>query len=303
MSQAVTASKAKKTKVPVLVLELLDRRPSGYEKEGSRDAGAPIFLDAPSIQFILPRSVMIDPVTKEIVNLRYLKSGRDIFQEAQEKRNEQHNPQSDYIVFENGVLTVRREGNERNLYDFLSACSWNQNASNRYDEVQPIFCEINEEAAAEADMQDIEDFSDALQLATGMRTKKATGGSEYDEERIDALVALFNIQVEDSYPIKFQAIVSIATTRPTWFKKMVDDTTASVKIAIVQGRELGVISMDGDHASFIDSQRNFYKFIEKELEARILELSNYLISKKSAKDYKELVLKVNAAKELKLGLQ
>lgn len=302
MSTATTDAKKKK-KVEVLVLELVDRRPSGYEKEGSRQEGMPIFLDSPSLQYILPRSVTVDKSGK-LINLRYLKSGRDIYEEEQKKRNEEHNPQSDYIIFENGLLTVRNEGHDRNLYEYLRLCSFNRDAPGRYDEVTPIFYQVDAEAAAEEDNQDLEDLTDALKLATDLRTKKAEGGTLYEEEKIDMLVSLFNIQVDnDSYPIKFQSIVSIATTRPTWFKKMVEDRTAPVRVAIIQAREAGVITFDGDVASFIDNKRIFYSFTSKDLDTRISDLSNHFISKKGAADYKEMIIMLNTKKEDMMGRQ
>lgn len=286
--------------VPVLVMELIDRRPSSWVKEDSEQFGRPIFLDCPAQQFILPRSVMYGK-NKELVDICYMKSAKSIFVETNKKDGFSHNPQTDFIVFEHGVLTVRREGADKNLYDYLKNCSYNRDAENRYEGVDPIFFEINTEVVAEDGLDELTDVTEALQMVTALRTKKPGAAPEYNTERIDALVYLFNIQTGDTPAEKLQSLASVASSRPGYFMRMVADASASMRVVVVKARELGVISTEGPHAMFLDSNKNFYKFNGSSLDERIDELTDFFLNKENKKVLNELNVKTNAAAELKMS--
>ncbi len=300
MQQKPNAVKNDKVKqVPILVLETLDRRPSNFEKEGSREDGKTIFLDSASQHFILTRSVMLDD-EGSLVPIRYIRNARSIYEDDQNKVGTKSNPLTDYIVFEHGVLTVRREGTDIMLYDYLKSCSFNADAPKRSQGVEAIFYEVNAESEAEGQLESFDELVDSMNLLRELRSKGPGGIAVYNEERIEALSTLFNIRNVDSLTEKFNVLLGIATTRPSFYKKMVDDITVSIKIHVTQGRELGVLSVDGDGPSFMETGRVFAKFKAKTVEKRFDELVNYFISKEGEKDYKELAVRIDAAKALQL---
>lgn len=284
-----------------IVLELTDRRPSSYVRQGSEDSGLPLHLDAPSLYKVLNRSIMVDPKTGKRTPIRYIVGCETIVEAEQKAQGIDPNPLHSAVYFENGVLSVEGDGRYAPLYEFLKKCEWNESNSNRPKTAQVCFREINTELKASQQIDDLDDKSEAFAFVAGLRSKAASGGYTYDEPRIEALLAQFNLKVGDSPAEKVAALVGIAQTRPTFFMERVNSTTATVRFTVMSARDMGVIILEGDRASFKSTGEAFHKFKSKDGDTRIIELVNHFLNPKNKTDIDRLNIELEAAQKLELA--
>ncbi len=278
-------------KYPPLILELTNRRPSAFVMKGTENSENPDRLDCPSEYLLRNRSVVVDD--KGVRNeSRYIKGCPEFLVKKQTEINAKPNPREDAIVFEFGRLTVLREGIFVGLYDFLANHESNRSNEIRPDGAEDVFYQINTAAEAESAMVDLDVFADAINIVKALREKSGNGFT-YDTEKINKYCKLLNVIPLESDAEKLQVLFVTANTNPVFFMDLIKESTFELRLEITTARELGVISTDGDTASFTDEGKGFYKFKEKkDPHVRISELVNYFDKDEGARDLAALKAKV-----------
>ena len=273
---------------PPLILELIDRKPSLFVMKGTEMAEEPDRLDVSSQYMLLNDSVVLVAGEKKTDPKKHKKarwiSGCDlILVEEQDKMGIKPNPLNDVIVFKFGRLVVEREGKDIGLYDFLKKYDGNISNPDRPESAIGIFKEINTAVEAEERITDIDAEGDALKYLSSLQTKKGGQGGtaktyEYNTEKIAWCCKLFNLTTGDSPSEQLEALVTKARQNPSLFNDMIADASSDLKVVIKTARELGVISLDGDVASFAEDKSVICKLKSKAMNDKIDELAEYLRS-------------------------
>jgi hypothetical protein len=284
------------SKIRTFVGELTDRRPSSYVLEGSLESGLPLHLDAPSLYRLPNKSIMI--VDGKRIPIQYIFNCDTIIAKEQKEQGIDPNPLHSGIYFENGVLSVVGEGINESLYEYLKKCEWNESNPDRPKQAKTVFREVVKEKEAEESLQDIDELADSMVVLKGLRSK-GTKGYEYDLERINALLALFNFQAGESPQEKLQALVATAQSRPGYFMERVNSGLATTRVKVMQAREFGVIVF-GDHLSEKSTGMNLFKFRSKDGDKRIDEAVMYYLNPDNKDSFARLVIELEAAQRLAL---
>lgn len=287
----------------VLYLELVDRQNSGYEKEGSREEGHPVFMDAPDRRRILSRSQILCEDGKTLRVIRYIKGCDTIFEDEQQKRNIQPNPLTDVIWFEGSqTKTVRNIGADMPLFAYLAACPFNENAPNRPEGSPTIFREIHAEVVAKQGLEDL-DSERAIGNIIGELYEKTADGYSYDEVKIGYYLTLLRINPFETPAENLVAINRVAKADPDKFLSTIASKTKEYRIEIMEAIKLDVIDVKGDRAVWVEGQGVFTKSMRvKTQDEKIDFLTRYFLSPEGVEDYKTMITRLDTAKEKALQL-
>src|SRR5687768_10551276 len=112
-------------KPPVMILELIDQRNSGFIKDGTENTMFHEELKCPNILWIPNSGYMAEKVKEGDVEytinkeIRWIKNCSIIDVAEQEKRGIKPNRTEDKIPFDKGRAVVVRDGSTASLYDYL----------------------------------------------------------------------------------------------------------------------------------------------------------------------------------------
>jgi hypothetical protein len=286
-------------KSETLVLELIDRVPSSFIMEGTENNPEPDALDAPSQMLLLNYShVMVDGKREAI---RYIYNQDEIFVSKQEEKGLKPNPRMDIINFELGKLSVVNEGISKGLYNFLKNCEWNIDNPNAPSGATPIFKEIKLELEAEAELESLDDYAEALQLVSALHTKGAKGYT-YDSKKIGFYIKLFNLVNMDNDAEKMRTLVSIATERPSYFVSVVNGADVDNTVLVNTARELGVIIFGDSKVILADENEVIYKLKSKVGSNSIREFVNFLATEEGLMILARIETKLEYKKTQESGL-
>lgn len=301
------------SKAPVLFLELVDQRPSGFVLDGTNNTPFYQELHAPNISWI-PADGFMSEMKKEKVNgkeveirhnkrIRYIKNENDIDFASQEKRGIKPAPHEDKIPFEKGYATIVGEGSTIGLYNYLSVVFYNAGAPNRPDTATPIFrvLDLNKKAE-EFNESDIE-MADAIKLAGELYT--STGKKDnpyiYDEDRIDAIARILNV-IGETPTIKLRAIIVTAKNRPRWFLDNVVKFEQIIFTEVSHALQLDVIEFDGNTAQYKGGAKIIKSLGTEKLSQtdKVEKLASYLKTNDGTRALTELRAAIEFAKEKQL---
>jgi len=291
-----------KSKYPTLVLELVHRRPSVFVLQGTEKNPEPDVLDCASEYMLRTTSVMMEKGKR--VKIRYI-AGSELFKlDDQVKQDLKPNPLQDIIYFTFGRLSVNREGLNIGLYDFLSNHEGNRDNPNRPPNAEDVFYQINTEADAESSLADLDETAEVMNYLTTLR-KPVPGKKKeftYDTEKIERLCKMLGVVPVESDAEKLKILVATGVGNPLFFLQLINAKTADLRVDVVTAREMGVISIDGESASFIENGENFYKFKNKNgnYDARITELVEYFSTEAGEMNLSIMEAKLEFAKEKSL---
>lgn len=293
-------------KYPPLILELIDRKPSSFVLKGTENNPEPERLDTSSDWILLNESIVLVPGAKKDdppkqKKARWISGSDVILVEEQEKLGLKPNPLNDVIVFKFGRLSVERSGNTVGLYDFLKKYDGNISNPNRPDNVMAIFKEIDTAVEAQEEISDIGAEAKAITYLASLQTEKGgQGGSaktyEYNTDKIVWLCKLFNLTTGDSDAERLQALIAKARQNPKLFNDTLEDASSDLKVVIKTARELGIISLDGDVASYAEDKSVICKLKTKAMNDKVDELAEYLRSGDGELHNSSIRVKVEHAK-------
>lgn len=241
-------------KLETIFLELVEKRNSGFVKQGTEGTPFHEELNCPNIRWI-PNSGFkaveeeqngkIVTVYKEI---RWIKNCNTIEKDEQERRGIKSQPFEDKIPFEKGFATVVRNGSTISLYDYLKDVFYNESSKNRPETADAIYkvMEIDKKAE-EIDESDIE-MADAIKLVASLRTKIGSKDSityKYNEDRLNALCIVCVVHA-DSPATQFHALMSLAKARSKWFLDLVVKFEQTILTEVTHAVELEIIRFDGN---------------------------------------------------------
>lgn len=269
--------KMAKNKYPTLVLELAHRRKSAFILEGTEKSPEPDILDCASEYMLRNTSVVL--IGGKRVKTRYI-AGSDMFKlDEQVKADIRPNPLQDIIYFTFGRLTVNREGLNVGLYDFLVNHEGNRDNPNRPPNAEDVFYTINTEADAESQLADLDETAEVMTYLSSLRKDKPgkEKGYIYDTEKIERMCKMLGVIPVESDAEKLKILVATGVGNPRFFLQLLNAKTADLRVEVVTAREMGVISIDGESASFTENGENFYKFKNRNgnYDSRITELVDY----------------------------
>jgi hypothetical protein len=294
------------SKAPVMYLELVEKRNSGFVKNGTDGTAFHEELNCPNIRWI-PNSgfkaVTEKHGERDVIafkEIRWVKNCSTIDKDEQDRRNIKPNRMEDKIPFEKGFATVVREGSTISLYDYLKDVFYSKDSENRPETADAIYRVMQlDKQAEEIDESDIE-MADAIKLVASLRTQVGTKEKsyKYNEERLDAMCAICNVYA-DSTATKFHALMSLAKARSKWFVDLVVKFEQTILTEVTHGVELEVIRFDGNTALYTNEDRVIKNLGTGNLakDTKIEKLSDFLKTKEGNPHLTELRAKIQVAKE------
>lgn len=293
-------------KFDTIFLELVEKRNSGFVKQGTAGTAFHEELNCPNIRWI-PNSgfkaVQEQHNGKTITvhkEIRWLKNCNTIDKEEQDRRGIKPQPFEDKIPFEKGFATVVRNGSTVSLYDYLVDVFYNENSKNRPETATSIFkvMEIDKKAE-EIDESDIE-MADAIQLVASLRTMTSAKDKtyKYNEDRLNSLCELCNVYA-DTTATKFHALMSLAKVRSRWFLDLVVKFEQTILTEATHALELDVIRFDGNTVLYTDEDKVIKNLGTGNLsrDSKIEKLSDFLKTKEGNAHLTELRAKIEVKKD------
>lgn len=283
----------------ILVLELVDRKKSSFILEDTFGTPEQKHLDAPSAYYL--KNISIEKVKDgkgghTYKKLRYINGCDTPYFDEQVEKNFKPNPNMDVIEVKNGNLTVVRNGRDIGLYEYLMKCEFNESNENRPEGAEVKFRVLDTQKDSTKVLDNMYSEMEAMKAVYALGTK-TKDGYIWDEEKIDYLCSLFSIDPTSEYATKVNHLLSLAKSQPQGFIKSIANVTASMQVEVAQAMQWQVVSISGDHASFMDGGKKFHSFKATNNEGKIQELVDYFLTRKGQNDYKTMAISTIHAKE------
>lgn len=292
------------SKAPVMYLELIEKRNSGFVKNGTDGTAFHEELNCPNLRWI-PNSgfkaVMEKHGDHDVVafkEIRWVKNCSTIDKDEQDRRNIKPNRMEDKIPFEKGFATVVREGSTISLYDYLKDVFYSKDSENRPETADAIYRVMQiDKQAEEIDESDIE-MADAIKLVASLRTQVGKDKSyKYNDERLNAMCTLCAVHA-DSTATKFHALMSLAKARSKWFVDLVVKFEQTILTEVTHAVELEIVRFDGNTALYKDGEKVIKNLGTGNLakDTKIEKLSDFLKTTEGNVHLTELRAKIEVAK-------
>jgi hypothetical protein len=290
------------SKPPVMFLELVEKRNSGFVKNGTQGTAFHEELNCATMSWIPSsgfKGVKEMHDNKEIIvlkEIRWIKNCPTLEKDEQERRNIKPNRMEDKIPFEKGFATIVRDGSTISLYDYLKEAFWNIDAENRPETADAIYKVMQiDKAAEEIDESDIV-MADAIRLVASLRTQTSIKDKtyNYNEDRLNSICQLCAVHA-DSVPTKFHALMFLAKSRSAWFVELVTKFEQTILTEATHAIELGIIRFDGNTA--LDGEKVIKNLGTGNLsrDSKIERLSDFLKTKEGNAYLTELRAKIEVA--------
>lgn len=247
----------KKDKPPVIFIELCDRRPSGFIKDGTKGTDWEEELDSPVAEFIpnfgYRRAKKVENGKDVFYNepIRYIKEQTVISVAEQKKLGiEPHRAsKEDKIIIERGNFSVVREGSFVGLYDYILEAFYNETNPNRSESAQALYRVIDfdkeDEEINELDFM----IADATQFVQRLVQKVGEKQYKYQEEKIKGLCQLFAIFAETPAGM-VTGLMAFAKKDPKTFLDKATKFEQTKMIQITHALELSVIKFEGNTVQY-----------------------------------------------------
>lgn len=315
-------------KPEVMVLEITDKRKSGWVLDGSAENGMPQYLDSPSdyspkttsvrrvpllaTQDYLDknpdakaRGVKVgDNIGYKLEKIRFIYGCDTIVVSEQDALGIKPNPAVDKneLAFKNGAKYVVRTGNMISLFDYLRNYEGNEQNPVPIPGAQIRFREIRAKQVAVKDISNFDAETDARNYLRALAIKKGDK-VEYKEREVDFLCSLFNLNFMETIEEKFQALINIAVVDPVRFNTSVADVKSGMIASVNQGVKLGVIQLDATKAMLANTDKVLTVFQSEKEEEQVEELSIFFLSEEGDMLYKQFAIELRAAKERALLME
>lgn len=285
-------------KPPMLLLELSQKRNSGWVQKGSEGSN-PIYRDTSEMEYIESEGFMaemMDDNSRKNIKIRYIEGEDLILRDKQEELKINPKRKDSKILFHNGFMTVVRSGNTRGLYDYCENVYYNENAPNRPSSATALFRVVDLNKKAEQINENEEEVVIALAQVYKLRKKNSKGGYDYNEDKIDAYASVLNIHGGEDYGQKILAISNFAKVNPTVFMQAITAFDSVVSTEVAHALELGVIEFQENVAQYREGNQIIKSLGTQKMNKKqqIDSLSEYL----KTPDGNEALTKMRAALEV-----
>lgn len=306
-----TTATRKVPKSKVVMLELVDKRGSGFFLEGTQDTAYAQELNAPLAAWIPAsgyRAVFEkDERTGEDVmvyeEIRYIENQQEIRKAVQDKMNIKANGKRDKIMFHKGFITIADEGNMRGLYEYLTTVFYNQDAPFRSDNADARYRVVDMSKNAEVLLEDDEMLERAIKITNSLKTKTGDKSNPwvYNEEKVEVLADLFQI-VADNTASKVYALSKMAKTTPAYFVEKAETFVQKSINEVSEAMQYGVIFWDKNAAIIRETNSLITDFGTGKMKEsdKINRLSEYLKMPEAESKIQEIRILVDAAKQKSL---
>jgi len=293
-------------KYPTIFLELVEKRNSGFVKNGTEGTSFHEELNCPNISWIPSsgfKAIEEEQNGSKVTvfkEIRWIKNCNIIDKEEQERRNIKPNHKEDKIPFEKGFATVVRNGSTISLYDYLVDVFFNEGSALRPETADAIYRVMQiDKKAEEIDESDIV-MADAIKLVASMRAliDKKEKTYRYNEERINAICELCAVYA-DSVATRFHALMSLAKSRSKWFMDLVEKFEQTIITETTHAVELKVVRFDGNTALYTDGEKVIKNLGtgNLSLDTKIERLADFLKTREGNEHLTELRAKVAVSKD------
>jgi len=255
-----------KEKIPIIFIELVDRRPSGFILDGTRGTKYESELDSPTARFI-PNVGFRRVFKTETINgkevktpinepIRWIKNETEISVQKQKERGIVPNKQTreDKIIIEKGTFSVAREGSYVGLYDYLLEAFYNVSNPNRSSSASDIYRVIelgkDEEELNEMDFL----IADATAFVKKLVQKTGTKQYKYNEEKINALCEMFAVYAE-TMPGKVEALMNMVKFDPEAFLQKATKMEQTKATEISHALQLNVVTFKGNTFQYVEKDK------------------------------------------------
>lgn len=297
---------AAKEKVPTVMVELVDKKGSGFILDGTEGTKYEVELNCPSVYFIPSESfryadkIENGKTTRVLERIRFQMSNPEISLEAQDKAGWKPQPRTDKIMILNGTATFAREGANIGTYDYITQnVQFNASNPDLLSNARPIYKVVDLNKLQEEKNESELVAHEARSFVYSLQEKKA-GVWIYQTERIDALCELFNVYAELPSS-KIEALAGIATRVPDVFLNKVVKFEQTVTTLVAHALQLNVIKFDGNTAAYIGKNKIIKNLGAGKIgeDEKVEMLATYLRTKDGYEAKQELEAEVGAAKEKK----
>lgn len=296
---------ASKKKAEVIIVELVDRRPSGFILDGTKGTRNEHELDAPTARFI-PNSgfrMQIDSEGKSTgvyEEIRYIKNRAEISIEEQQKKNIRPNRAAleDKIIIKGGRFAVTNEGSFKGLYTYLIDAFYSEQSIGRNADLDPLYRIIEEGKQEEIFNEQAIMEADAIRFIGNLYQKTGEREYRYNEEKINSLCTLFVVFAE-TMPGKINGLMAIAKRNPEGFLKKAEKMQQTINTEVAHALELNVIKFDGNTARYVAKDKVLAALgAGNMLHAKKIEkLADLLATPDYKAAYEELKIEIEVAQE------
>lgn len=293
-----------KKRAEVIIVELVDRRPSGFVLDGTRGTRNEHELDAPTARFIpnIGYRAELDTdgnPTGVYEEIRYIKNRKEISLEEQRRKNINPNRAAieDKIIIKGGRFAVVNEGSTTGLYQYIIDAFYSESAKGRPEDLNAIYRVVipgkEEEMFNEQEVM----AADAIRLIATLYQKT---GSEYvyNDEKINALCNLFQIFAETPSG-KINGLMAIAKRNPENFLQKATKFEQTTVTEVTHAIELNVIKFDGNTVRYVLKDKVITNMGQGNFthEKKIGKLADLLRTPDFKAAYEELKIELEAARE------
>jgi len=285
-------------KPPMILLELADKRNSGWVKKGTEGSN-PEYMDTAEVTWICPEGFMAEDMgdgTRRNKRIRYIENEEIIDADKQDQLKMEPKKKSSKIMFHKGFMTVVRDRNTIGLYDFVRNVYANENAPNRQESATVLFREVDLNKKAEQINENEEEVVMALAQVYKLRKKNSKGGFDYNEDKIDSYASVLNIHGGEDYGQKILSISNFAKVKPAVFMQAITAFDSVVSTEVAHALELGVIEFEENVAQYREGNQIIKSLGTQKMNKKqqIDSLSEYL----KTPDGNEALTKMRAALEV-----
>ncbi len=299
---------SQKEKAPVKYYELVEKKGSGFIMDGTGGTAYQQELNTPSIRWIPTKgrtSVLAeDGKTKAFKEIRYLNGCDTIDIDQQKAKGFVERPFEDKIGMENGFMSVAREGNSINLYDYLEKSFYNLDNPDRPESATAIYREVKLDKKAEVLLDEDELITRAKSLVYELRLN--TGNKKtpykYNEDRINAICRLVNVW-DETPERKLIHLIQKANQNPKEFLEIVEKSEQTVITEVSHALEMNLIYFEGNTAQYTEEKKIIFaigsgKFTQDQ---RIEQLASWFGTEEGNPALTEFRAKLEVAKEKALA--
>ena len=239
--------------VPVMFIELVDRKGSGFIQDGTENTKNPIELNSPSQKYIANQGwrkatkVVDGKSVSYNERIRYIRNEREISVEKQKLFGIEPSalPKEDKIVITGGEAVIARVRGNEGLFDFFKDSFYNESNPDRSPKATAVYRVVEKDKEAEEDIEDDIALADALNYLNALSQKVGEKSYRYNEEKIDGLCQLFTV-FADTPATKLRSLIVFAKTTPLKFMQAVTKWEQITQTEITHALQLNVIKFDGN---------------------------------------------------------
>lgn len=296
--------------LPVVFIELSERKGSGFIQDGTENTANPIELNAPSMRYIpnvgKRMGEKTDPISGKTIKyhegIRFIRGVSEISIEKQKMLGIEPSTVAgqDKIVIQNGAVVVVRDIGDEGLYDFLTQSFYNESNPDRSKKATALYRVVEKDVDAEDSFEDSVALADVLNYMNSLVKKVGIKQYTYNTEKIDGLCVLFNAYA-DTNATKIKALTEFGKTRPVEFMKAVTKWEQVTQTEITHGLKLNLVKFEGNIFQY-SSRDKIIKTLGTEklkTEDKIALVADWFKTPDGNEEYTNFKIELELAKEKK----